>query len=215
MAENIADVLEQKLADDPNMQGQIQELQQEAADLDVELAGMSNAVNAAAVEAISSIEPDDATAMVEQAQDIIDREQHAEIHRERADEIEALRAEAVDDGDFQTARELSAEAEYHLDVASELSSNPSAELVEAQHDTEAETAALDYADYHQDIADSNADAAAAYAGSGDMDTASQYADTAADGYESAGTYADAGGGAVASTSYDSYDSSSADTTATE
>jgi hypothetical protein len=208
----MADALTQKLADTPSAEQQLQELQQGMNDMIVQAAGMSTAVNAAVMKAIDSIEPGSADQVLEQAQEVIDRESHAEIHRELADDLEERRADAVEDGDFGKAHELSMEQEYHLEVAHDLTHDPSVELVDAQYDTQTETGALDFADHHQEIADSNADAAVAYAASGDTDTALAYADNAADGYETAGDYADAGGGATASTTYDSYDSSGADAT---
>jgi len=119
--------------------------------------------------------------------------QAAEAAREEAEAFQAEQAKAVEAGDWETAKEMAENAEYAMEEVKEHGGDVAdAEILEAQYDQ----MELDNADYHQEIADSAADSAAAYAAEGDMATAEIYANTAADHAETASDYgamADQGG----------------------
>ena len=119
--------------------------------------------------------------------------QIAEEKREEAEYYQAEQAKAVEAGDWEKAEELSSKAEYAMEEVKDHGGDVAdAEIYEAQ----ADQANLENADYHQEIADSNADTAAAYAAEGDLETAEIYADSAADSATVAADYgasADQGG----------------------
>lgn len=117
----------------------------------------------------------------------------AEEKREEAEYYQAEQAKAVEAGDWEKAEELSSKAEYAMEEVKDHGGDVAdAEIYEAQTDQ----ANLENADHHQEIADSNADTAAAYAAEGDLKTAEIYADSAADSATVAadfGASADQGG----------------------
>lgn len=156
--------------------------------------------------------------------------QTAEEARAEAEALQAEQAKAVEEGDWEKAGDLAQQAEYKLEEVQENGGDVAYEEIKQNEDDQAN---LEWADYHQEIADDNADAAAAYAAEGDVETAEIYADSAADAAETASDYgaqADQGGtyaeqtvdtsssydASASVSSYDtssSYDSSSVDTTA--
>jgi hypothetical protein len=151
---------------------------------DMEQANLMAALQKAADEgALESFNPDAA---------ILDA-QAAEAAREEAEAFQAEQAKAVEEGDWEAAREAAENAEYAMEEVKDHGGDVAdAEILEAEYDQ----MELDNADYHQEIADANADAAAAYAAEGDVETAEIYADSAADHAETAADYgamADQGG----------------------
>lgn len=119
--------------------------------------------------------------------------QLAEEAREEAAAFKAEQAEAVAAGDWEKAEEMAENAEYAMEEVKDHGGDVAdSEILEAQYDQ----MELENADYHQEIADDNAESAAAYAAEGDLDTASIYADSAANEATLAadsGALADAGG----------------------
>ncbi|HRO03034.1 MAG TPA: hypothetical protein PLS69_05465 [Terricaulis sp.] len=119
--------------------------------------------------------------------------QWAEEARAEAEAFQAEQAKAAEEGDWEKAREMAENAEYAMEEVKEHGGDVAdAEILEAQYDQ----MELENADYHQEIADDNADAAAAYAAEGDLETAEIYADSAAEHAETAADYgsmADQGG----------------------
>lgn len=101
--------------------------------------------------------------------------QIAEDKREEAETYQAEQAKAADAGDWDTAKDYADKAEYAMQEVQDHGGDVAAsEVIEAQQDS----ANLEWADYHQEIADDNAVTAASYAETGDMDHAAQYAETA-------------------------------------
>jgi len=119
--------------------------------------------------------------------------QLAETAREEAEYFQTEQAKAVEEGDWEKAEEMAENAEYAMEEVKDHGGDVAdSEILEAQYDQ----MELENADYHQEIADDNADSAAAYAAEGDLDTASIYADSAASEATMAadsGALADAGG----------------------
>ncbi len=119
--------------------------------------------------------------------------QLAEEARAEAEAFQAEQAKAVEEGDWEKAGEMAQNAEYAMEEVKDHGGDVAdAEILEAQYDQ----MELDNAEYNQEIADDNADSAAAYAAEGDMATAEIYADSAADHAETASDYgamADQGG----------------------
>lgn len=136
--------------------------------------------------------------------------QLAEEARAEAEAFQAEQAKAVEEGDWEKAGEMAENAEYAMEEVKEHGGDVAdAEILEAQYDQ----MELDNAEYNQEIADDNADAAAAYAAEGDTATAEIYADSAADHAETASDYGSMAdqGGTYAEQTVDT--SSSYDTTA--
>lgn len=160
----------------------------------------------------------------------VQQAQWAEEAREEAEALQAEQAKAVEEGDWEKAQDLAQQAEYKLEEVQENGGDVAYAEVKQNEDDQAN---LEWADYHQEIADDNADAAAAYAAEGDLETAEIYADSAADAAGAAADYGEAAdqGGAYAeqtvdtssgydasasASSYDSgYDSSSSYDTTSE
>jgi len=143
--------------------------------------------------------------------DVVLNSQYAEEAREEAQMYKEEQAKAADAGDWEKASEYAGKAEDALLEVEEFGGDVAdSEIVDAQYDQ----MDLDNADWHQDIADDNADAAAAYAAEGDLDTAQIYADSAADAQTTANDFGAAGdaGGTYADQTIDT--SSSFDATAT-
>ena len=137
--------------------------------------------------------------------------QIAEEKREEAETFQAEQAKAVEAGDWEKAEEMASNAEYAMEEVKDHGGDVAdSEIVEAQYDQ----MDLENADYHQEIADDKADSAEAYAASGDLDTASMYADGAASEATVAADYGSAAdqGGTYADQTVDT--SSTFDATAT-
>jgi len=137
--------------------------------------------------------------------------QWAEEAREEAQMYKEEQAQAVADGDWEKAKEYAEKAEDSMwEVKEHGGDVADAEIVDAQYDQ----MDLDNADWHQEIADDNAESAAAYAAEGDLDTAQIYADSAADAQDTALDFASSAdaGGVYADQTIDT--SSSFDATAT-
>lgn len=101
--------------------------------------------------------------------------QQAEQARSDAEYYQGEQAKAAEAGDWETAKDFADKAEYSMQEVQDHGGDVAAsEIIDAQHDS----ANLDWAEYHQEIADDNAVTAASYAESGDMDHAAQYAETA-------------------------------------
>lgn len=119
--------------------------------------------------------------------------QLAEEARAEAEMYKAEQAEAVEAGDWDKAQEAAENAEYAMEEVTEHGGDIAYEEIK---EVEYDQMELENAEYHQEIADANADSAAAYAAEGDLDTAEIYADSAADAATTASDYgamADAGG----------------------
>lgn len=102
--------------------------------------------------------------------------QLAEEKREEAEYYQGEQAKAVEAGDWEKAEEMASNAEYAMEEVKDHGGDVAdSEILEAQYDQ----MDLENADYHQEIADDKADSAEAYAASGDLDTASMYAEGAA------------------------------------
>lgn len=113
--------------------------------------------------------------------------QTAEQSRSDAEYWQGEQAKAADAGDWETARNDAQQAEYSMQEVQDHGGDvANAEIVQAQSDE----SNLDWAEYHQEIADGNATTANAYAAEGDADHAAQYGDVAA---AQATTAADFGG----------------------
>lgn len=137
--------------------------------------------------------------------------QLAETKREEAEYYQGEQAKAVEAGDWEKAEEMASNAEYAMEEVKDHGGDVAdSEIVEAQYDQ----MDLENADYHQEIADDKADSAEAYAASGDLDTASMYADGAASEATVAADYGAAAdqGGTYADQTVDT--SSTFDATAT-
>jgi hypothetical protein len=116
--------------------------------------------------------------------------------RERFEDLSVDRAEAIADGDFDKAEEISRNMEYELEEVESVGSDTA--IHEAQVDesqTEAATADLDQAAYDADVADEHAQDAIDAAADGDFASASYSADLAADyGSSAIDAVADSGAG---------------------
>lgn len=122
----------------------------------------------------------------------------AHDHQQHADALQAEQVQAIAEGDMAHAHELAGDAAWDLSVAHDLGGHVGEQLVEAQQDT----AALDWAAHHEEIAADNAQSAADYAAHGDMEHAADYAHAADSHAGAAGDYghaADHGGVADAHT----------------
>lgn len=119
--------------------------------------------------------------------------QIAEEKREEAEYYQSEQAKAADAGDWETAKDFVDKAEYAMEEVKDYGGDVAdSEILEAQKDE----ANLEWADYHQEIADDAATTAASYAESGDTDAAAVYAETASSEATIAGDYgasADQGG----------------------
>jgi hypothetical protein len=122
-----------------------------------------------------------------------------------ADMKEQEAAEHTAAGDYDAARDATADAATYQQWAD----GNAGSTVDHSEQTENQQAQLEWADWHQDIADGNQDSADAYAASGDLDTAAIYQESAndeqtvADEYGAASVYE-----ATQDTSDGTYDASS-------
>lgn len=166
-----------------------------ASDFQIELASLSDAAQEQALGQVKEAAANgtlhelDLDAVIGNARD-------AEAARERAEDLQVEQANAAANGNFERAEELSVETQYELSVVEEKGDDP-VHAAEAIIEAEFEQSDLQYAQYNAEIADDNADAAAAYAAEGDLDTASDYAGAAADHADAAADYGGGGGGSVA------------------
>lgn len=119
--------------------------------------------------------------------------QLAEDKREEAEYYQGEQAKAAEAGDWETAKDYADKAEYAMEEVKDHGGDVAdSEILEAQKDE----ANLEWADYHQEIADDAAATAASYAESGDTDAAAVYAEAAGNEATVAGDYgasADQGG----------------------
>jgi hypothetical protein len=113
-----------------------------------------------------------------------------EVADEQQDKAEALQEESAAharEGDYEAARQDAQDAAtYHSWADQNAGGSDHSGLAEKEHQQ------LDWAVWEQDIANENMEAAEAYAASGDMETAENYADSAADHQATADDYGDAG-----------------------
>ncbi|MEZ6023882.1 MAG: hypothetical protein R3C16_10835 [Hyphomonadaceae bacterium] len=164
--------------------------------LQIDMAGLSDMEQANVMAALQKAADEGGLETVD-TNDVYLNAQVAEEKREEAEMYQAEQAKAVEAGDWETAKEMSEKAEDAMLEVEEYGGDvDGAEIIQAEHDQ----IDLDYADYHQEIADDNAATAEAYAEEGDLETASIYADSAADeatvaadlgaGADQGGVYAD-------------------------
>lgn len=179
--------------------------------LEIDMAGMSDAEQATMLNQLQvAADKGDLTLDFNTDSMFLDS-QIAEEKREEAELYQAEQAKAVEAGDWEKAEEFASKAEYAMEEVKDHGGDVAeAEIYEAQ----ADQANLENADYHQEIADANADSAAAYAAEGDLETAEIYADSAADSATVAADYGAAAdqGGTYADQTVDT--SSTFDATAT-
>lgn len=125
--------------------------------------------------------------------DSVDLEYAAE-HQQRADELGNEQAEYAQQGDYESALESSREAVLETQEADELAGG-------SDHSGQAqlEVDNMEWADFHQNIADEFVDSAADYADSGNLSAAENALDGAADEQAMADNYGDLGehGGPIA------------------
>lgn len=154
--------------------------------LQIDMAGMSDAEQATMLNQLQqAADNGDLTDAFNPDSMFLDS-QIAEEKREEAEAFQAEQAKAVEAGDWEKAEEMAEKAEYVMEEVKDHGGDVAdAEILEAQYDQ----MELENADYHQEIADANADSAAAYAAEGDLETAEIYADSAA---SEAGIAADSG-----------------------
>jgi len=161
--------------------------------LQVDMAGLSQAEQATMLDQLQLASDKGDLSLDFNTDNMFLDSQIAEEKREEAEAYQTEQAKAVEAGDWDKAEELASKAEYAMEEVKDHGGDVAdAEILQAQHDQ----MDLDNADYHQEIADENADTAAAYAAEGDLDTASIYADSAADAADTAadfGAAADQGG----------------------
>ncbi len=119
---------------------------------------------------------------------ILDHAQAADVNREDIADLRQQQADAAEAGDYEKAHEYADKVGYEMREIEDLGGHMDNQIIDADH----QEAALENADWNQDIADANADAAADYAEAGDFDHAAQYADTALDHAEVAADYGDQG-----------------------
>lgn len=108
----------------------------------------------------------------------------ADYQNDMAEAKEQEVADYTAAGDYEAARDAAADATTYEQWAdgNAGSSTDHSETIDAQH------AELEWADWHQDIADDNQNSADAYAASGDMETAAMYQDSANDEHSVADDY---------------------------
>lgn len=144
--------------------------------LQIDMAGMSQAETATMLNQLQQTADSGGLTADFNPDDMFLDSQIAEEKREEAEQFQAEQAKAVEQGDWEKAEEMAENAEYAMEEVKEHGGDVAdSEILEAQYDQ----MELENADYHQEIADDNADTAAAYAAEGDLDTASIYADNAA------------------------------------
>jgi len=146
----------------------------------VEVAGLSDIGQAEVYEALEAGELDPET--------ILDHAQATDEIREDIADLRQQQADAAEAGDYEKAEEFADKVGYEMHEVEDLGGHMDNQIIEAD---QAE-AALENADWNQDIADANAQTADAYAEIGDVDHAAQYADVAADHAVTAAEYGDAG-----------------------
>ena len=120
----------------------------------------------------------------------------ADAQQDQAELLQEQQAQNAAAGNYEAARENAADAaDLHSLADQNAGGSDHSGLAEKEHQ------AMDWAVWHQDISDANADAAEAYAAEGDFDQAANYADSATDHQAQADAYGDAGehGGDVAVT----------------
>lgn len=160
--------------------------------LQIDMAGLSQMETANVMAALQKAADDGGLESLDTGSILLDA-QAAEDARGDAEMYKHEQAKAAEAGDWESAKEYAEKAEdAMLEVKEHGGDIADAEILEAQYDQ----MDLDNADWHQEIADDNAEAAVAYAESGDLDAAQVYADSAASEATTAadfGASADAGG----------------------
>lgn len=157
---------------------------QSDADVQVALAGLSNAEHAQVVDAWH----DDAPATTSEAFHEIEMAREAEAARQNADAHQHQQTELVEQGRYAEAHDGAVQAGYDLQVAHDQGAHVDTQLAQSDH----EAASLDWAAHHDAIAQDDAASAASYAESGHLDTAAYYADQAHSTASVAADYGSAG-----------------------
>ncbi|MEP6690362.1 MAG: hypothetical protein ABJD07_04350 [Gemmatimonadaceae bacterium] len=146
----------------------------------------------------------------EELDDLVHKAQDADAHKIEAEALQHQQAKAAEEGDYHKAHELQHDAEWNLQAAADAGGHVGTTVVDAQK----EGAALGNADWQQQIAHEAVHDSVAYAESGDLHTAANYAHIADDHAATAADYGHAGDhGSVAApdTSADAAHDSSAAT----
>lgn len=133
--------------------------------------------------------------------DALNNARDADAARENAEDLQVEQAKATADGDFERAEDLSVQAEYELRVVEDKGDEP-VHAAEAIEHADQEQSDLQYAEYHAEIANENADSAAAYAATGDLDHAADYSQAAVDHSDAANDHAGAGDTVVQAEQHD-------------
>lgn len=168
----------------------------------IAIAGLTDGAQDQAVEALreaaaengGSLEGVDLEAIIRDARD-------ANAAREEAEDARVDQAKAAEAGDFEAAREAAEKVEDNLEIVEAKGVDPIA-AGEAIITAQSDQSDLEYADYHQEIANESAAYAVDAAEAGDADHALAYADAAADHGAAAadfGEQADAGSADAAAT----------------
>lgn len=119
--------------------------------------------------------------------EVVSNARDADEARENAENLQVDQAKAAADGDYEKAEELSVKAEYELREVEDKGDDPLAAQNEIR-DADYDQMDLENADYHQEIGDAKADAAADAAEDGDFETAESLSDDATDEIEVADDY---------------------------
>ena len=147
----------------------------------VELAGLSTDAQAQVVDAVAAANDSGDLADLNLDKTVADA-QAADTGRERVEELHQEQAQAVADGDFAKADDLAHQTEYQLREVEAHGAAADPQIIQS----EADQAHLDWAQYHQEIAQDASQAAAADAAAGDLTHAQAEADIAAGHGETAG-----------------------------
>jgi hypothetical protein len=136
--------------------------------------------------------------------EVISNAQVTDEAREEAEDLQVEQAKATADGDFEKARELSDKAEYELREVEDKGDDPLAAQAEIR-DADYDQMDLDNADFHQEIAEGNTEAAVDAAEAGDFETAEELSDSAANEIEASEDFAGNGAEVEDAEDADAYD----------
>lgn len=162
-------------------------------DFEVEVAALSDEAQAEVADVVEAAEATDTTGTLD-VDDVMESAELAADRTERADETLHEQQDAVDEGDYATARDLAEQAEGDRAQAAE-ATEPWIGRLDDEREVEVQAAsddvaALDAADWAQESADETADAAADYAEAGDYEVATELDDEAESDDAAAEAYAD-------------------------
>jgi hypothetical protein len=136
--------------------------------------------------------------------EVISNAREAHEAQEEAEDLQVEQARATEAGDYEHARELSDKAEYELREVEEKGDDP-LDAQAAIRDADYDQMDLDNADFHQEIAEGNVEAAVDAAEAGDFETAEELSDSAADEIEASEDFAGDGDAVEDAEDADAYD----------